>query len=123
MPKWSDVPEDAQRDLLEWFNCSKPDAADKKRLASMYFNGRFHAWNCINCGDRCYYGDPDDWSHFQGVLQLDFTSYPGCDSKPDRIVRMCDHCRMYDIKHEAELDLTGIGEPFFWTTADEEANL
>lgn len=118
--RWGEVPEQAQADLLAWFNLVKPSAASRRRLASLYFAGRFHAWNCIECGERCYYGEPEDWSHFQGARQLDFTSYPGSASGLSRRVRMCDHCRCYDVTLDEELEPTGIGEPSIWSYCDDE---
>jgi hypothetical protein len=62
-----------------------------------------------------YWGEPTDWSHFQGVLQADYTSYPG---NPERhnarhIAQQCDNCRML-IPAVPDLNLVGIGEPACW---------
>ncbi len=118
---WNDLPEKAQEDLIEWYNVRKPDAADKKRLAALYFAGRFHAWNCISCKTRVYYGEPEKWAHFQGVCQADYCSYPGDGTA--RSSRMCDHCRMYCVHDYAEeLELTGADEtePSAWIGEESE---
>jgi hypothetical protein len=98
-----------QDDLTNWFNSSKPDIEDKARLYALHVGGRFHAWDCFNCGDRCFVGFPDsvDGFVFHGCLQPDFTSYPG---DPDVwrkkakareqdvhefMAKLCDHCRAF----------------------------
>lgn len=95
--KWSRLPRRVRRDLRAWFNY-RPDAEDKQRLAELYEAGRFKAWNCPDCGTRVYQGDPEDWSHFQGVRQVDYISYPGRPEVFSRrhIRRQCDHCRCYN---------------------------
>jgi hypothetical protein len=92
---WYRLDEQTRTDLETWFN-REPDEADKTILAKLFNDGKFRAWNCVECGERCYEGQPDDWGHFQGVSQVDYTSYPGNDEKyqPDYLRQMCDHCRM-----------------------------
>lgn len=118
MPTWKEVPEQAQQDMLEWLNSTKPDASDKRRLAKLYFTGKFHAWNCVECGDRVYFGNPVEWNHFQGARQADYISFPGSRDSPRRNAMKCDHCRMHCIPTDTDLMMTGIGEPRIW--ADEE---
>lgn len=99
MPTWSELDSQTQEDLLAWFNCSKPTAVDKRRLAKLATDGRFRAWECPECESRVYQGDPEDWKHFQGVDQVDYTSYPvHGDSiyKPEYLEKLCDSCRMSD---------------------------
>ncbi len=106
-----------QTDLLERYNIRLEDATheDRESLAQLYWSGRFHAWDCVSCGERCYWGDPENWDAFQGVLQLDFTSYPGATSTPAWLkARQCDDCRMHDVADLRDLNLTGIGEPHYW---------
>jgi hypothetical protein len=31
--------------------------------------GKFNYFQCANCGDYCRVGRPDNWDHFQGVVQ------------------------------------------------------
>jgi hypothetical protein len=92
---WDGIEVDRQTDLLAWFNSTKPDAEDKQLLAELHYKGRFAAWNCPICGERCYFGDPDDWGPHQGANQVDYTSYPGeafvFTTKMLRV--MCDTCR------------------------------
>lgn len=112
---WGHVPEQARDDLLVWLNSTEPDSQDRARLARLYFAGRFHAWNCPNCGDRVYWGDPPDWSHFQGVRQADYTSYPGDADRYSlrHIAQQCDSCRMHTMA-TFDLDVVGAGEPMCW---------
>jgi len=94
--RWDELPDQAQEDLLEWFNCALPDAIDKRRLAALYFEGLFHAWDCPLCSERIYHGEPEDWDHFQGAQEMDTESYPGLPEvfTEDYIARLCDSCRM-----------------------------
>jgi len=97
--KWSEVSEQARTDLIEWYNVCEEDldSKDRQLLATLYGAGLFHAWNCPDCGERVYVGDPEDWEHFQGVLQADYTSYPGDPSlfTAEHIAKQCDNCRMF----------------------------
>ena len=94
---WVELPEQAQADLLEWFNCSKPDSEDKMRLADLFSAGKFHAWDCPTCGDRVYHGEPEDWDHFQGVREADHMSYPGMPEvfALELIEKQCNDCRCH----------------------------
>ena len=93
---WSALDEKTQKDLLTWFNVGEPTYEDKERLALLSQNGGFEAWDCPDCGDRVYEGTPTSWANFQGVMQVDYTSYPGNKEKytPKYLKRMCDDCRM-----------------------------
>lgn len=95
---WAEVTEQDREDLINWYNIREEDlnSADKQRLARLLWAGRFKAWDCPQCGERCYEGDPTNWDHFQGVLQVDFSSFPGNAEKyqPEFLSRMCDDCRM-----------------------------
>jgi hypothetical protein len=95
--KWDNLPVQAQKDLLEWLNSSIPTRADKRRLAKLYYDGLFHAWDCPTCGDRVYHGEPENWDHFQGVHEMDFSSYPGWNKifTQEIIEKQCDHCRCH----------------------------
>ena len=85
---WDEIPYETQEDLLEWYNIRPEDidAEDKVLLSTLYNKGQFHAWNCPLCSERVYLGEPEDWAFFQGVQQVDYTSFPGD-------VRLCDDCR------------------------------
>lgn len=85
------------QDLLEWYNSTGFDIEDLQRLRDLALERKFRAWDCDNCGARVYEGMPDDWSHFQGVLQIDLVSYPGNGENAG----WCDHCRCY---HGSPLD-------------------
>lgn len=118
---WDKLSNTVKRDLKAWFNQTKLSDSDRELLARLYEDVAFHAWNCIKCGDRCYWGEPTDWADFQGVSQLDFVSYPGFTSSPFRRSRMCDHCRMHDTVPDAgDLKLVGRGEPSCWAEGDVE---
>jgi len=71
MPKfgWDDIPEEDREPLCYWYNRSPLDVGDRARLTALYRNGKFAHWYCPECGDDIYVGHPDDWRHFQGVLQ------------------------------------------------------
>ena len=79
-------------DLIEWFNSSDLTEADLVELAMLANIGQFQAWDCPVCGDRIYVGNPDDWGHFQGVLQADYASCPGIGPNDKR----CDSCRIQE---------------------------
>jgi hypothetical protein len=76
-------------DLLTWFNSTEPSSDDAKALFHLYKAGLFDAHICP-CGTRFFVGYPDDWGSFQGVLQADFTSYPGP-------WHLCDSCRCHAV--------------------------
>lgn len=113
--QWSKVPAQAREDLLEWLNFTEPSSADRARLAELYLAGNFHAWDCPTCGERVYWGEPDDWGHFQGVLQAAYASFPGCPEHYSQqlIAQQCDSCRMR-CPSLSDLNLTGIGAPVVW---------
>lgn len=96
---FSNLDEQTRQDLIEWLNVRVPDGADKRRLAALYNGGGFRAWDCPNCGERVFLGEPDDWRHFQGVSQADYTSYPAINSAT---MAWCDHCRCY---HQGSVEL------------------
>ena len=72
----------------------------------LYEDQRFHAWPCPTCGERVRSGEPEDWGHFQGVLQPDFSSFPGDNEiyAEDCILRQCNDCRMKSVLAEPEDD-------------------
>lgn len=76
-------------DLIEWLNVTEPDGGDLVRLEALAKEHNFEAWDCPTCCERVYFGRPDDWAHFQGVLQADYTSYPAGH------VAQCDECRCH----------------------------
>ncbi len=62
--------------LIEWYNCSMLGMEDAKRLIDLHEKGNFWHSECANSkcpnkGDKILVGYPDDWDHFQGVLQSD----------------------------------------------------
>ena len=98
MPSFKSLDHQTQHDLLEWFNVREPSSLDKMKLAELAEQGLFEAWDCPKCGDRVYRGQPRNWNNYQGVLQVDYTSYPGAPERHtlEYLESMCDHCRMYD---------------------------
>ena len=88
MSGWGRLPNQVKEDLETWFNCTEISYAEKTELARLYLTRRFHAWNCPQCGERVYFAEPTNWSMFQGVLQADYSSYPGENH------RLCDGCRV-----------------------------
>lgn len=117
--RWSDLDSQVRDDLLEWFNVVQPDAVDKRRLAALFHAGKFHAWNCPECEDRVFWGEPDAWDHFQGVRQADYMSYPGeSHDSPEEArceAQLCDDCRRTSRQSRGlDLNLVGEGEPSCW---------
>ena len=109
---WVELDYQVQKDLVEWFNvrADDVDSQDRKRLARLYESGNFHAWDCPSCGERVYCGTPDDWSHFQGVLQVDYASFPGPEHvTPEHRVQLCDLCRMQGGVYDGPGNHVGIG--------------
>ena len=96
---WRDLDDQTQADLLAWLNVQNPFNMDRERLAELYSAGRFKAWACPGCGNRCYRGEPESWDRFQGVVQVDYSSYSGDLDKyqPDYNARLCDDCRCWGV--------------------------
>jgi hypothetical protein len=90
-----------QNDLTDWLNIVDPDVDDKNRLAELHAEGRFKAWDCPNCGDRVFQGEPESWADFQGVRQVDYTSYPAVSRAT---LAWCDHCRCWGQSKIAEAE-------------------
>jgi hypothetical protein len=83
---------------LEWFNVHEPSAVDKRRLAKLYFDGLFHAWDCPTCYD-----------HFQGVLNQDFSFFGAREIFTEECIeRQCDQCRCYPPIHSIGSRETGV---------------
>lgn len=98
IPKeWLALDPETKTDLLEWFNRTEVTNTDKRGLAILHRNGKFTAWDCTGCGERCYKGYPIDWGNYQGVRQIRYADFPGDDEKYTlkQLESMCDHCRMY----------------------------
>jgi hypothetical protein len=95
--RWSKLPAGARRDLRHWYNRRQLTAEDKQRLAELYRSGRFQAWDCPDCGERVYFGTPEEGSQLSG-RNADYTSYPGRPEKYSEahIRRQCDCCRFWD---------------------------
>ena len=97
---FDELPQLVQDDLITWLNVqfeSKDDGKeDKKRLLDIYQSGSFCAWDCPECGERVYDGQPDNWDYFQGSLNRDF-SYFGDEDKytSEYIKAICDNCRAF----------------------------
>jgi len=87
-------------DLIEWLNIAEPCGEDLVRLEALAKEHKFQAWMCPTCGNRVYFGRPDDWDHFQGVCQADHTSYPSGH------VAQCDNCRCYHAEEDLNRALT-----------------
>ena len=99
--RWGALDADLCLALVKWYN-TRPrvtfdiNDAHRELLLGLVESGRFWFWNCPVCGEQCTHGDPDDWSHFQGVKGQDYMSYPG-DSEvftTEALVAMCNNCRM-----------------------------
>lgn len=93
---FDELPQQAQDDLLGWFNCADPSDDDKDRLLELYQQGRFFAWDCPEqCGNRVYHGSPSSYDDFQGVLNQDFALFPGNRLKytENYLEVLCDDCR------------------------------
>ena len=93
---FEELPSEVQKDLTEWFNVIDPSNKDKQLLLELYQDNRFRAWDCPECGDRVYNGDPDSYDNFQGVLNQDFSYFGNTDKFTEEYINaMCDHCRCY----------------------------
>jgi hypothetical protein len=97
--KWADLDEDVQKALLQWFNCSKATAADKKRLLKLWTEGRFWFWNCMLCNDPCVHAEPthEEWEHFQGASDdLDWCYFGNPEVYTRKaLASMCNSCRCH----------------------------
>ena len=115
MSKWSELSVQVKHDLEQWYN-SRPDKEEKEMLAELFLAGRFWAWNCPVCGDRVYWGDPEDWDDYQGVCQADYVSYSGIVEKGSKetMVQCCDNCRCHVFDFTKHLNLIGDGTPPCW---------
>lgn len=102
--RWDALDADLREALVVWYNLGGGNDwdvyglgdDDRAILLRLVESGRFWFWNCPVCGEQCAHGDPDDWSHFQGVKGQDYMSYPG-DSEvftTEALVAMCNDCRM-----------------------------
>lgn len=93
---WDELPTQTQEDLEEWFNATEIDDQDRARLLDLYVKRRFAAFDCLRCRDRVFISSPENWDHFQGVREADFSSYPGREElTPGYNASLCDHCRCY----------------------------
>lgn len=98
MSGWGKLPEQVKRDLIEWFNVSGGvSVMEMTEMARMYQRGQFHAWNCPKCNKRVFYGEPKDWSMFQGVQNADYSSYPGNPDLGEYNTLLCDDCRCFTV--------------------------
>ena len=94
---FDDLPDMVKEDLIAWFNVRNlENEEDKICLLELYQSGRFQAWDCPECNERVYEGNPYSYNNFQGVLNQDF-SYIGNRDKytTDYIELMCDTCRCH----------------------------
>lgn len=89
--------EQLQDDLIGWANIKRDDVTLEMldELAEMFNDGRFAAWDCPECGERCYAGEPENWQLWQGVNNVDYTSCPGNGERytAEYLENMCDGCR------------------------------
>ena len=61
---FDNLPRVVQTDLMAWFNSIILNEEDKQLLLDLYLEGKFLAWNCPECGERVYAGDPDSYNNF-----------------------------------------------------------
>lgn len=92
--------------LLAWFNRRTVSKRDLKLLKRVAKAG-FEFWHCTACGDLVCSGDraiSDDprlsWDQFQGVWEVDYSSYPGGrvfgHYSGDAQDLRCNRCRCHD---------------------------
>jgi hypothetical protein len=113
---WWHLKSDVQADLLVWFNSAAPDRSDLRMLEKLYRDGRFWAWDCPTCGERCYWADPENPEEFQGVIQQDYVSHPVLRRwfySPLTYSMQCDTCRAHPEASPA-LSRVGRGKPPCW---------
>lgn len=69
-------------EIIEWYNIAQNSIKkdDIERLAKLLQEGRFHTFQCAECGEQVRYANPDDWGHFQGVRQ------------DEHLGELCDDC-------------------------------
>lgn len=93
--KFSQLDKQTQDDLITWYNVvpAQIDDEDKQLLLELFNNEGFKAWDCTNCGERCFLATPADWSNFQGTGNVDYTSYP---PESDEALDWCDSCRCHE---------------------------
>ena len=94
---FDDLSEKIKKDLVEWLNAAEPTDDDKKRLLDLYKAGKFQAWGCEECKEkRVFWGDPDDYDHFQGCLNQDFSYFGNAEKFTEEYINaMCDSCRCH----------------------------
>jgi hypothetical protein len=93
---FEDLPEIVQEDLITWFNLQDQSETDRESLFNLYMNNKFKAWNCPECGERVYYGNPASWDNFQGVLNQDWSYFGNRDKFTEEYLEaMCDVCRCH----------------------------
>ncbi|HPA48195.1 MAG TPA: hypothetical protein PK395_20695 [bacterium] len=91
---WENLDYETQDDLLLWYNQTEVGPEDMERLADLHNEGQFHAFGCGWCQKRVVEGQPDDWSNFQGVLQM------------ESIGQLCEECasKYLSLKAFAEME-------------------
>ena len=67
--EWGDLDSDTQEALDNWYNQTTLDHRDKERLLKLEEAGLFTHFKCGACGACVHFGDPKDWSEFQGMNQ------------------------------------------------------
>lgn len=96
---WSDIDSDVQEALLKWFNYTSATKTDQKRLARLWWDGRFWYWDCLLCNDSCVHAEPtpEEWKHFQGAHDDIDWCYFGNQDVYTRaaLASMCNSCRCH----------------------------
>lgn len=92
---FSKLEDQTKKDLIDWLNHLEPTREEMWELARLYNEGKFSAWDCPECNDRVFFGTPDNWEDYQGVMQADYVSYPGNNKKYQEkyLQQLCDDCR------------------------------
>jgi len=112
---WDELSLCVRKDLAAWINIAgfgtenEPadieitEIADRARLLTLYVEGRFKAWDCPHCeikGEHtrvfCADVQDDEWPHFQGSLNQDFSFFGDSDKYTEEYIQaMCDSCRCH----------------------------
>lgn len=95
--RYDDIPQEDREPLERWFN-SEPDAKDKYQLLALYNADAFQHWTCPMCGEEMAEGDPDraglDWGNFQGVCNPDYSFFGDSEIFTKEFTRdCCNACR------------------------------
>lgn len=92
--RWARLSPEVRADLVAWSGLPEVQltAAQRDELATLHTRGELRAWDCIDCGTRCFLGP--QITGLTTLRNVDYEKYQGRGVKPDSMVHeMCDSCR------------------------------